>query len=227
MNLRVAGQYTDDETTLAENGFRTYDGKLRGGYIQADPVGLSGGLNRYVYADANPLAVIDPTGEFGVLGAALGAGTELAIQLALNGGDLKCVDWWAVGIGGLTGAIGGAALGKVFRLPKGKMNWKNVRRRYRRAHDVPATEDVHHWAIEKNGSFAKAIEKTFGTDVKNNIVNHPANLNPIDRATHQGLHNAFGPLARWWYGTPAWAQAAEGSIAAGAAGELQKDCTCR
>jgi len=31
-------------------------------YIQADPIGLDGGLNRFVYVDADPVNNIDPTG---------------------------------------------------------------------------------------------------------------------------------------------------------------------
>jgi hypothetical protein len=120
-----------------------------------------------------------------------------------------------------------AALGGTFKLSKGSMKWKDARRRYRRGHDIPATHDVHHWGIEKNGSVAKQLEKFLGPDTKYAIVNHPANLNPIERTTHQAVHNTFGPLGRWWHGTPGWAKSAQGAAAAGAAGEAMKDCECR
>jgi RHS repeat-associated protein len=46
------------------NYFRDYDPKL-GRYIQADPIGLNGGLNRYGYVGQSPLMYGDP---FGLLG---------------------------------------------------------------------------------------------------------------------------------------------------------------
>jgi RHS repeat-associated protein len=52
-NLRFPGQYFDQETGLFHNGFRDYDPQT-GRYIQADPIGLAGGLNPYLYAEGNP-----------------------------------------------------------------------------------------------------------------------------------------------------------------------------
>lgn len=42
MNLRMAGQYFDEETELFENGFRSYRPGM-GAYAQSDPIGLAGG----------------------------------------------------------------------------------------------------------------------------------------------------------------------------------------
>jgi hypothetical protein len=56
--------------------------------------------------DGRPLSSIDPTGEFGVIGAAIGFGTELGLQLIMNGGRLDCVDWVDVGISTLVGIAG-------------------------------------------------------------------------------------------------------------------------
>lgn len=44
------------------NYFRTYDPKIRGGYIQPDPIGMDGGDNRFGYANQNPLRFTDPLG---------------------------------------------------------------------------------------------------------------------------------------------------------------------
>ena len=60
--LRFPGQYEDPETRMRDNWFRTYS-QAHGAYAQFDPIGLEGGLNGYLYADSNPLAYVDPTGE--------------------------------------------------------------------------------------------------------------------------------------------------------------------
>ncbi|MCI4567064.1 RHS repeat-associated core domain-containing protein [Lysobacter sp. CFH 32150] len=61
LNLRFPGQYYDAETGLHYNYFRDYDARL-GRYLEADPIGLQGGLNLYAYADGNPVATVDPQG---------------------------------------------------------------------------------------------------------------------------------------------------------------------
>jgi RHS repeat-associated protein len=61
-NLRFPGQYKDTETGLHYNGMRDYDPRT-GRYLQADPIGLAGGKNRYGYVKANPTQYSDPTGQ--------------------------------------------------------------------------------------------------------------------------------------------------------------------
>jgi len=61
INSSYPGQYFDQETGLHQNYFREYDPKT-GRYIQADPIGLRGGLNTFLYVAANPLRFIDPWG---------------------------------------------------------------------------------------------------------------------------------------------------------------------
>ena len=58
---RFQGQIADAHAGLYYNYFRDYDPTL-GRYIQSDPIGLRGGLNRVIYVHANPLLGIDPRG---------------------------------------------------------------------------------------------------------------------------------------------------------------------
>ncbi len=65
-NLRFPGQYYDRETGLFYNYFRDYD-PATGRYIESDPIGLQGGLNTYLYANANPTKYVDPTGHVAIV----------------------------------------------------------------------------------------------------------------------------------------------------------------
>lgn len=61
VNLRMPGQYFDDETDLFYNWNRYYDPKT-GRYVSSDPIGVAGGLNTFAYAGANPARYTDPEG---------------------------------------------------------------------------------------------------------------------------------------------------------------------
>lgn len=61
-NLRLPGQYYDGETGLHYNYLRDGYDPATGAYRQSDPIGLRGGLNPYLYALANPVSLMDPTG---------------------------------------------------------------------------------------------------------------------------------------------------------------------
>jgi RHS repeat-associated protein len=56
--LRFPGQQADPDTGFAYNYFRDYDPTL-GRYIQADPIGLAGGINRYAYVEGSPVSRTD------------------------------------------------------------------------------------------------------------------------------------------------------------------------
>jgi len=60
-NLRLPGQYYDQETGLFYNGRRDYDPQV-GRYIESDPIGLRGGNNTYLYGLANPLTNTNASG---------------------------------------------------------------------------------------------------------------------------------------------------------------------
>ena len=60
-NFRFPGQYLDRESAIHHNGMRDYRPQT-GRYLQADPLGLGGGLSRYAYVAGNPLSYSDPSG---------------------------------------------------------------------------------------------------------------------------------------------------------------------
>jgi len=60
-NLRFAGQYFDNETSMHYNINRDYNPKT-GRYIESDPIGFDGGVNSYGYVAGNPLGAVDELG---------------------------------------------------------------------------------------------------------------------------------------------------------------------
>ena len=103
-NLRFPGQLYDNITGLHSNGMRDYSPGT-GRYIDADPIGLSGGLSRYTYVRANPLTSEDPDGTQATifLGALAGFAYETVSELA-SGTSYRDLDWRAIGISTLEGA---------------------------------------------------------------------------------------------------------------------------
>ncbi len=61
LDLRFPGQMADEETGLFYNTYRSYQ-PSQGRYPQADPIGLSGGANRFGYVGGNALSFTDPMG---------------------------------------------------------------------------------------------------------------------------------------------------------------------
>ncbi|KRD39383.1 hypothetical protein ASE35_03220 [Lysobacter sp. Root916] len=70
-DLRFPGQRYDASSGLNYNYFRDYE-SITGRYGTSDPIGLNGGVNTYLYVDADPLSVIDRHGLMGqVIGQAV------------------------------------------------------------------------------------------------------------------------------------------------------------
>ena len=84
MNLRFPGQYWDRETNSHYNFQRDYQPGV-GRYTQADPIGLKGGINFYVYVGQRPINRIDATGLFS-------SGADYALIGHFYGGSGGCFD---------------------------------------------------------------------------------------------------------------------------------------
>ncbi len=80
-NLRLPGQYADQETGLYYNDHRYYDPQ-RGRYLTPDPLGMRGGVNSYAYVNGNPLRYVDPSGL--ILFAFDGSGNDESDPAALT-----------------------------------------------------------------------------------------------------------------------------------------------
>ena len=59
--FRLLGQYLDTETRMHYNHNRYYNPRT-GRYITADPIGLEGGINLYLYTSDNSINLTDPYG---------------------------------------------------------------------------------------------------------------------------------------------------------------------
>ncbi|MBC5764151.1 RHS repeat-associated core domain-containing protein [Ramlibacter albus] len=61
VNVSGLGRYRDKESGLTDNLQRTLLGDGHR-YTQPDPIGKAGGINEFIYVNANPLANVDPDG---------------------------------------------------------------------------------------------------------------------------------------------------------------------
>jgi RHS repeat-associated protein len=77
-----AGGLKDSDTQLLRFGYRDYDPQI-GRWTARDPIGFAGGdTNLYGYVTSDPINWIDPTGEVGVIAAAIYVGvTTLGILI--------------------------------------------------------------------------------------------------------------------------------------------------
>jgi RHS repeat-associated protein len=85
------GYQFDNQLSLNFNEYyirQRHYGPLVAAWLSADPVAFADGLNRYLYAYANPIAFVDPSGLF-VAGIGLGCAGGAAGNLLTSG-----IDYW-------------------------------------------------------------------------------------------------------------------------------------
>ena len=85
-----------------DNVYRSYDPVL-GRYISADPIGQSGGVNLFAFANSDPVGEIDP---FGLYGSPL---DSLVMAIALSGTGPAYAEASAAGTKYVAAAVGGAS----------------------------------------------------------------------------------------------------------------------
>ena len=110
--FQFTGRENDGASNLYYYRARYYSPAI-GRFVSQDPMGFGGGLNFYAYAGGNPISETDPNGDCPwCVGALIGAGFDLATQLAANGGNWHCVKWGQVGLSAALGAVGGGLGGR-------------------------------------------------------------------------------------------------------------------
>jgi RHS repeat-associated protein len=216
--FQFTGRENDGPTGLYYYRARYYSPQL-GRFISEDPLGLAAGTNFYAYVDGDPISETDPEGEFGVVGAAIGGGLDLAIQLMENHGRFSCVNWTSVGLSAVAGALTGGLADSAFAWKAGSNTWGATRKWLANdVWDLAKGQHVHHWFIERNSAFGKAVPDW--------IKNQPWNLNPMpSNAWHSFLH-AIDPVSRTLLGAPGWAQGTAVGTGVAIAGAGGPGCGC-
>ncbi|MEP3049862.1 MAG: RHS repeat-associated core domain-containing protein [Erythrobacter sp.] len=140
---------------LYYNFHRDYD-PVTGRYIQADPIGLLGDVNPYLYAGADPINMIDPTGQVAFVPIIVGIGIGVGLEYLTN----PCADVYDLALAGALGGLGsGASFRHLYRFGSKSLTRKTGREW---SHSIPR-RIVDRFA--KNGSpLNKALNKRGGVN---------------------------------------------------------------
>ena len=207
-NLRFPGQYFDEETNHHYNHHRDYE-STTGRYLQSDPIGLYGGLNTYLYGNADPLFYVDPHGLLVMddVWAAIywgtggwsptrnqvdfvaGFGDTLSLGLTsyvrtlwdIDGGVDKCSSAYAAGMYAELGVEIGL-MGTSFALRAAAKNISQAAaRRGQSWHGVKGAWAIHHLNPLKQGLFPTAALPTW-------VRHSPFNLQALSLPEHLMAH---------------------------------------
>ncbi|MCO7226578.1 RHS repeat domain-containing protein [Pleionea sp. CnH1-48] len=166
-DVGYTGHKFDKSLDLSYMQARYYD-PVVGRFYSNDPVGALGhisrgnsvhGFNRFTYANNNPHKFVDPDGEFGILGAALGFAAELTMQAIQGEYDVAKLAVATIA-GGAGVGLGQKAAQLASLYSKGKKAAKLVNTTAKAAGDV--TEAVLSGAVSSLGESAinQALDTT-------------------------------------------------------------------
>ncbi len=102
--LQFTGRENDGATGLYYYRARYYSPQLSR-FISEDPLGLAAGTNFYAYVNGNPISDTDPSGKFGLQGAAISAAFNLGAQIFIKHRSFKCMSFAEVGLSAFEGLI--------------------------------------------------------------------------------------------------------------------------
>ena len=227
---------------LYYNRARDYDPVL-GRYIQADPIGLLGDANPYLYANGDPVNMIDPLGLFSLRDAAgfvpvLGSGLDA--YDAYNCGNYG---WAAVHAGlALIDATGGGALIKGalvggFKLSqraavrsalRNSTGWNGrnqMRSQLQRSGNLPRNG----WPPSRDDLTVDHVVLKQKDAWPHHLLNHPANLQPgVTRGENARRSHVKGIKQVLHY--PLWMKASAAGVASVVVGSMTSGgtkCQCQ
>jgi RHS repeat-associated protein len=215
---------------LYYNRARDYDPVL-GRYIQADPIGLLGDVNPYLYANSDPVNGIDPSGHFLVPlgGAVIGAGLEYLTNDCATASDIILAGAMGAIGGGFGGYLGrkglvqglkGLSTGRKGRIGEGLSYAKNrlLGRRPLGNHKgrIPGYRAHSDWRFQIGGR-SRYIESKFGT----------SKLSGPQREARDGLGDYYIE-ERWpyeFFGD--WGRRIGGAVGIAGTSAAGGECECR
>jgi RHS repeat-associated protein len=203
-------------TDLYYNRARDYDPVL-GRYIQADPIGLAGGANPYLYANGDPVNGIDPLGLFDLrdaVGFVPVLGSGLDAYDAYNCGNygwaafhagLAVIDLTGVGALGKGLLVGGFKLRHLRRVRdayRNTDNWDDMRRALQKSGVLP--RNTRPWRPDWSTTDHVWIKQR--SNHPHYLKNHPANLQPDVTDMMNRAFEKMSPFERALH-YPGWVKA--------------------